>query len=319
MKWNRFESQRTVFFYFGIITDRKKLLDMFCNGGDKYNIGGTNISADLTVINGNTYSIDICNATRILEKLHKEFTEKYTTTTGLTAVDSNKTTPSYYLRKQPTSNSDGGEINRSYNILTNTKDFNDQNTYRKMVSVIMKGTDDTTEAFDTIPASLENVTTFEDGTKFKGIYGLNKVVELLDKKIYDVLSGLTPAISVNNVSGNDIKNYNNRKEIKNTLEEIAYRENQIYREKFLKIILILVGIFLVASQLVNKYFGDGGIGSGVGSSGGAGLGGLFGFGFGGSGGLFSRFGGLGLGSSGRSHFDIGNLFKKSSYTLQQRN
>lgn len=292
---------------------------MFCNGGDKYNIGGINISADLTVISGNTYSIDICKATRILEKLHKEFTEKYTTTTGLTAVDSNKTTPSYYLRNQPTSNSNSGEINRSYNILTNTKDFNDQNTYRKMVSVIMKGTDDTTEAFDTIPASLGSVNTFEDGTNFKGIYGLNKVVELLDKKIYDVLSGLTPAISGNNVSGNDIKNYNNRKEIKNTLEEIAYRENQIYREKFLKIILILVGIFLVASQLVNKYFGDGGIGSGVGSSGGAGLGGLFGFGFGGSGGLFSRFGGLGLGSSGRSHFDIGNLFKKSSYTLQQRN
>jgi len=315
---NRIESQRTVFFYFGIITDRKKLLDMSCNGGDKYNIGGTSSSDDLTVISGNTYSVDICKATRILEKLHKEFTEKYTTTTGTTAVDSNKTTPSYYLRKQPTSNSDGGEINRSYNILTNTTGFADTNTYRKMVSVIMKGTEDTSEAFDTIPASLGSVTTFDTDTNFNGIYGLNRVVELLDKKIYDVLSGITPTSQQvrNNVSGNDIKNYNDRKEIKNTLEEIAYRENQIYREKFLKIILILVGIFLVASQLVNKYFGDG---SGVGSSGGAGLGGLFGFGFGGSGGLFSRFGGLGLGSSGRSHFDIGNLFKKSSYTLQQRN
>jgi hypothetical protein len=291
---------------------------MSCNVNDKYNIDG---GGDLTVISGNTYSVDICKATKILENLHKEFTEKYTTTTGATAVESNKSNPSYYLRNQPTSNSDSSDRNISYNILTNTAGFTETDKYRKMVSVIMKGAEDTNDTFDTIPASLGSVTTFNTATDFKGIYGLNKVVELLDKKIYDVLSGLTPAISGNNVSGNDIKNYNDRKEIKNTLEEIAYRENQIYREKFLKIILILVGIFLVASQLVNKYFGDGGIGGGGGggSSGGAGLGGLFGFGFGGSGGLFSRFGGLGLGSSGRSHFDIGNLFKKSSYTLQQRN
>ena len=127
------------------------------------------------------------------------------------------------------------------------------------------------------------------------------------------MTGLKP-INPSGVSpGDTITRFGQRKEIKNTLEEIAYRENQIYREKFLNIILVVVGIFLVGSQLVNKYFSGGG---GVG--GGGGLGGLFGFGIGGSGGLFSRFGGLGLGSSGRSHFDIGNLFKNSSYTLKQR-
>jgi hypothetical protein len=36
----------------------------------------------------------------------------------------------------------------------------------------------------------------------------------------------------------------------------------------------------------------------------------------GSGGLFSRFGGLGLGSSGRSR--VGNLFTSSPYSLSKR-
>jgi hypothetical protein len=135
------------------------------------------------------------------------------------------------------------------------------------------------------------------------------VNELLEKKIAD---------TVNNLRGNptsdvlsDSKHYEKRKNIKSTLEEIARRENEIYREKFLNIILMIVGIFLVSTQLVQKYFsfGGGGIGSGSG---------LFsGVGFGTSGGgIFSRFGGLGLGSSGRSR--LGGLFTSSPYSLSQR-
>jgi hypothetical protein len=179
----------------------------------------------------------------------------------------------------------------------------------------MKGVDDTGVGYDTIPSTITGLTDFSDqATAFKGIYGLNKVIEILDSKTNDLLTGLTTSIPANADSGDAILKYNKRNDIKNTLEEIAYRENQIYREKFLNIILIVVGIILVGSQLTQKFFSGGGGGAG----GGAGLGGSFGFGLGSSGGLFSRFGGLGLGSSGRSHFDIGNLFKNSSYTLKQR-
>ena len=191
------------------------------------------------------------------------------------------------------------------------------NDYKKMISVIMKGAEDTGETYDTIPSTITGLTDFStQSTEFKGIYGLNKIVEILDTKTNTLLTGLTTSIPANAGSGDAISKYNQRSDIKNTLEEIAYRENQIYREKFLNIILIVVGIILVGSQLTQKFFS--GAGGGAGGGVGAGLGGLFGFGVGGSGGLFSRFGGLGLGSSGRSHFDIGNLFKNSSYTLKQR-
>jgi hypothetical protein len=117
---------------------------------------------------------------------------------------------------------------------------------------------------------------------------------------------------------NSSVDYEKRRGIKMTIEEIAHRENQIYREKFLNIILILVGLFLVSTQLVGKYFSFGGGGGGGG--GGFGFGGFGGwlstrFGTG-SGGIFSRFGGLGLGSSGRSR--VGNLFTSSPYSLSRR-
>lgn len=291
---------------------------MTCAADVSYNINGTVLSVPASGISTYNNSLDVCKATKILEKLHKDFTEKYTTT-GVTAVESNNIKPSYYLRNQPTSNSVGTDINRSYNILTNASGFTGDDKYRKMVSVIMKGEEDNNPTtYDTVPNTISSLTSFDSSDRFKGIYGINRVIEILDSKINTVLGGLIPTIAGASgaaASGETISKYNQRKDVKNTLEEIAYRENQIYREKFLHIILVIVGIFLVGSQLAQKYFSGGGGGVG---GGGGGLGGLFGFGVGGGGGLFSRFGGLGLGSSGRSHFDIGNLFKKSSYTLQQR-
>ena len=296
---------------------------MSCDVLGTYNIDGTTYTVPATPSDDNK---NVCRATSILDRLHKDFTDKYYTTAGQgtntatkTAVDSALSKPSYYLRIQPTSNSDGTDVNRFYENVTNSNAnsgaYKGDNYYRKMISAIMSGGLATDLSYNEAPVSITGLTDFttSNGDGFKGIYGINQLIEILEKKINTILTGLKP-INPSGVSpGDTITRFGQRKEIKNTLEEIAYRENQIYREKFLNIILVVVGIFLVGSQLVNKYFSGGG---GVG--GGGGLGGLFGFGIGGSGGLFSRFGGLGLGSSGRSHFDIGNLFKNSSYTLKQR-
>ena len=283
---------------------------MSCAATQTYNINGVayTVPKDATTT---TPDVLVCNATKILDNLHKDFTVELTTST----LDANKDKPSYYLRNQPTSKTDATKMNRFYNTMApaNGGTINDDD-YKKMISVIMKGAEDTGVTYDTIPSTITGLTDFStQSTEFKGIYGLNKVVEILDTKTNTLLTGITTTITADSNSGDAISKYNQRSDIKNTLEEIAYRENQIYREKFLNIILIVVGIILVGSQLTQKFFSDGG-----GAGGGAGLGGLFGFGLGGSGGLFSRFGGLGLGSSGRSHFDIGNLFKNSSYTLKQR-
>ena len=288
---------------------------MSCPGGTNYNINGSDYTLP-TLMSADESTA--CQATKILERLHTDFTENYTTTN----VDSNTTKPSYYLRNQPTSNTNSDKINRFYNILTNAPGTTD-GSYRTMVSVIMKGAVDTNETTFDQPPQSNTETELSTSLNFNGIHGLNRVVQILEMKISALSASLSSSSSSSSSSasalssGDAITRFSKRKDIKNTLEEIAYRENQIYREKFLNVILIIVGIFLIGSQLVQKYF-SGGSGGGGGGGGGGGLGGLLGYGFGGSGGLFSRFGGLGLGSSGRSHFDIGNLFKNSSYSLKQR-
>ena len=162
-----------------------------------------------------------------------------------------------------------------------------------MISAIMKGEMENTNNYESNPDSIRALVDFNSPDTFKGIYGLNRVIEILEQKINDILVKLSPSASSSSsssvLSTDSITKFGQRKDIKNTLEEVAYRENQIYREKFLNIILIVVGIFVVGSQLVQSYFsgGEGGSLGGGGGGGGAGLGGLFGFGFGGSGGLFS--------------------------------
>jgi len=124
------------------------------------------------------------------------------------------------------------------------------------------------------------------------------------------------ATSAQTVSDISTKYYK-RRGIQTTLETIAERENEIYREKFLNLFLIVVGIFLVGTQLVNKYFSFGGGGLGSDSGGGGGFSNLFtGFGLGASNGIFSRFGGLGLGRSGRSR--VTGVFSNNPYSLSTR-
>lgn len=284
---------------------------MACDASTKFRLDPTG-----TEITAGTSFVNLCKATKIVEQLHKDFTEKYVAGATVATIQNN---PSFHLRNQPTMLLMAGETgtaptNRFYTVFTSTKEGD--LSYNGVVSAILKGKYDKSAQYKDYPDDISRLTNFDSNATFKGIYGLHKVTELLEGEIRKKIDSITPDTS-GNVNISDFNKYQKRQGIKTTIEEIAHRENQIYREKFLNIILILVGIFIVSTQLVNKYFsfGDGG-----GGGGGFGFGGLGGwlstrFGSGGSG-LFSRFGGIGLGSSGRSR--IGNLFTSSPYSLSRR-
>jgi len=286
---------------------------MSCDASTKFRLDPT--GTEITV---GTSFVNLCKATKIVEQLHKDFTEKYVA--GAT-VETIKNNPSFHLRNQPTTLLMTGETgtaptNRFYTVFTSTKEGDP--SYNGVVSAILKGKYDESAQYKDYPNDISKLTNFDSPTTFKGIYGLHKVTELLEVEIQKKIELIRVPSGTDNVNILDFNNYQKRQGIKTTIEEIAHRENQIYREKFLNIILILVGIFIVSTQLVNKYFsfGDGGGGGG----GGFGFGGFGGwlstrFGSGGSG-LFSRFGGIGLGSSGRSR--IGNLFNSSPYSVSRR-
>lgn len=288
---------------------------MACVTTDTFRLDPTSTSITVGTSFGN-----LCKATKIVEQLHKDFTEKYVA--GAT-VETIKNNPSFHLRNQPTTllmTGDTGTAptNRFYTVFTSTKEGDP--SYNGVLNAILTGVYNTTvDRYKTYPDDISRLANFDSSANFKGIYGLHKVTELLEGEIRKKIVSTTLNFSDKNSDNiRDFNNYQKRQGIKSTMEEIAHRENQIYREKFLNIILILVGIFIVSTQLVNKYFsfGDGGGGGG----GGFGFGGLGGwlstrFGSGGSG-LFSRFGGIGLGSSGRSR--IGNLFTSSPYSVSRR-
>jgi hypothetical protein len=309
---------------------------MACSSGATFRLktgpalGISEIAAD------NDSKREICTATKILERLHKEFTEQYveppaagaSVPTGKTRITNDVSmNPTFYLRNQPMLDgfaigttregaADGSKVNRFHKIFTTTAETDE--IYRRAVSAILKGdASDTgqTTYMNNIPRIL-NASDFREPAVFKGLYGLVRVNEILENKIADRVNNLQGEVSSNVLS--DALHYEKRKNIKTTLEEIAHRENEIYREKFLNIVLVIVGIFIVSSQLMKDYFSfSGGGGGGSSGSGFGGVGGWLSTRFGsGSGGIFSRFGGLGLGSSGRSR--IGNLFTSSPYSTSQR-
>ena len=279
----------------------------------------------INTISANDQTINVCTATTILDRLHREFTEQYVTGTapaGRTTISNSvNTNPTFYLRKQPKLGSfqgedaTAGEIYRLYKYLTTTGS-NDQN-YRSAVHAIMTG-----EYNATIPSTtyLNELTSTSDlsnnPNNFKGIYGLKKLNEVLEKEIAEKVKSISVTASGSKVLS-EAQHYETRQGIKTTLEEIARRENEIYREKFFHVILVVIGIFLVSTQLVQKYFSFGGGGGGGGSGFGFGSGNLFtGFGLGSGSGLFSRFGGLGLGRSGRSR--LTGMFSNNPYSLSNK-
>lgn len=280
---------------------------MACKVGTTFRLDETK-----TALTSTAKTNDVCTAANLLDRLHRDFTEEYV---DGNVTDASKNNPTFHLRNQPSiagfnGETAGGTVNRYYSITTTVP--KDTASYNGMMNAIMMGKYDTTNSdFDTPPPKQTN---FDSPDKFKGIHGLQNVNELLQEKIAEAINEI-PSSTTASTSLNSSADYEKRREIKMTIEEIAHRENQLYREKFLNIILILAGVFIVSTQLVSKYFSFGG-----GDSGGGGFGGVSGllsnrFGTG-SGGIFSRFGGLGLGSSGRSR--VGNLFTSNPYSLSRR-
>jgi hypothetical protein len=266
----------------------------------------------------------------ILDRLHREFTEKYAPSSGTVPVGKTKITdthrahPTFYLRKQPKLTShfgetaDGEEINRFNSMLSsNPPKTEEDQQYRTTIHGIMNGTYNAQVEtnYMTPPSSQSDLSSPDN---FKGIYGLVNLNNVLEAKIDTIVNQMsgteTSAQTVSDIS----TKYYKRRGIQTTLETIAERENEIYREKFLNLFLVVVGIFLVGTQLVNKYFsfGSGGLGSDSGGGGGF-FGNLFtGFGLGASSGIFSRFGGLGLGRSGRSR--VTGIFSNNPYSLSTK-
>ena len=295
---------------------------MACGADTPYYLEASN-----NMLRANATTLNVCTATKILDRLHSEFTEQYVAAaaTGRTVISRDlSANPTFYLRKQPTLATVPGEtadstVFRLNNYLRSSG--SDDQYYRSAVHAVMNGVytpdiGDTTYLNELTPTPTRDLTT-ANAPNFKGIYGLKKLNEVLEQQIAAKVRSMSGSTSGSKILS-EAQHYDARQGIKTTLEEIARRENEIYREKFLYIILMLVGIFLVSTQLVKKYFsfGDGG-GGGGGSGFGFGSSNLFtGFGVGSGSGLFSRFGGLGLGRSGRSR--ITSMFSSNRYSLSNR-
>jgi len=239
-------------------------------------------------------SSDICKAEAVLKKLYNDFTvplvdnASFTTPTVTTFTISNAN-PATFLKILTS----GGDVFKTVDTLPITGD--NPKIKNQMKNMLLNNTV-TVSSIDVYPTSPQ--TDFNTSTNFKGIYGLINAVNILKSKINGeiitkIQSGAGNAINIDDGTAERVEYINTfyeKKNTKDTLEEISSRENEIYREKFLNIILILVGIFIVGTQLRQRYFSNVNV----------------------FGGLFSGFG-SGLGSS-----NIGSLFSSSAYTLKSR-
>jgi hypothetical protein len=299
-----------------------------CSRGSTFTIQNGPIT-----ITDNQDLVTICTANRILDKLHNDFTEEYSpdsTTTPETPIlagrptrigTANKGNPTFWLREQlPLTSFTFGDYTaessslKRFNRIFETGKTEQNQSYRTLIHAIMTGVYNPAISkayYLNRPTGSSPLTALTDIAAFKGIYGLrdlNKILEeIIKAKVYEISKPVTDG---------QLNEYQKRKGIKTTIEEIAYQENKTYREKFLNILLLIVGVFLITTQLTQNYFsfseGSSSSISGLSSIGGW-LSSRIGFG---SGGLFSRFGGVGLGSSGRSRF--GNLFTSNPYSLSKR-
>jgi len=283
-----------------------------CSVGNKFRIQ-SNGTAEITA---NNDTKDACTAARILERLHTDFTKSTSNTDPTNNDQADGKLPTFWLRNQTGINnfdSGTGSTNRFYNIFI--KETSKDQKYRTAVHAIMNGVYNdaiSVEAYLNKPATTQTDLTNPDN--FKGINGLinlNNVLENLITEKVRTKTGTSTKIDILD----DAQHYSKRQEIKTTLEEIARRENEIYREKFLNIILVIIGLVFIGTLLSKKFYSGGGGGGGGGGSG------LFGntftgVGLGSSSGIFSRFGGLGLGRSGRSR--LSGLFSSNPYSLSTR-
>jgi hypothetical protein len=290
---------------------------MACGSGTKFRIQSNGINE--LIANDDTK--DACTAATLLDRLHDDFT-KNTRNTMTADAPADASVPSFWLRNQPKvegftlmgeTSSTSNTTNRFTTIFT-SQTSKDQ-AYRTAVHAIMNGVYQPTineQNYLKNPATAQ--TDLSTPANFKGINGLINLNNVLENLITEKVRANTKPGSAG-LALKDAQHYSKRQEIKTTLEEIARRENEIYREKFLNIILVLVGVFVIGTLLSKKFYSGGGGGGGGSGSG------LFGntftgVGLGSSSGIFSRFGGLGLGSSGRSR--LSGLFSSNPYSLSTR-
>jgi len=264
-----------------------------CNGSDSNNNNYYKLRGGISqkFSGGETNHKEICKAANILDKLYDDFTG--TTTFTVTSLSTNTITnsnkPRDMLKLLPKSSS----IRDLF--LEIDKPAIEDPIKTKMKNMIMNN--------DISFSSVQPVNSIDAGTSytnsFKGISGLISIINIMKQQINEKLldaSNQNRDISVNDDSAerlNYINTYYQKKQNKDTLEEISYRENEIYREKFLYIILLVTGVFIVGSQLRERYFSD--------------------ISFGSSGGLFSGFG-----SSFGTSSSFGNMFSSNAYTLKSR-
>lgn len=277
-----------------------------CTGTAPNNVfklrGGENISFTST----DTDKIYLCNAANVLQNLYTGFTADPSTNTVSRPLTTSSITanftPSSCLQILP-STSAVRDLFFEVDKLVSTTAPGDVNNQIKvqMKNMLLLGSNATTLQSPPSPPPSD----FSTVANFKGIYGLVNAVNLLKGKVNTAIiqksssaGGSNSGINIDDETSqrlNYITTFYEKKQTKDTLEEISYRENQIYREKFLYIILMLIGVFVMGMQLKQRYFSDV----------------SFGGGFGGFGGLFSGFG-----SGGSATF--GNLFSSSAYSLKTR-
>jgi|LauGreDrversion4_2_1035121.scaffolds.fasta_scaffold15323_3 hypothetical protein len=289
---------------------------MACGSGTKFRIQ----SNGTTELAANEYTKNACTAATLLDRLHDDFTKK-TRNTMTSNVPDDANLPSFWLRNQDKvsdftlmgETSTSSETTNRFTTIFTSQTSKDQ-AYRTAVHAIMNGVYQPNIDEQYYLKNQETAQTdLSTPAKFNGINGLINLNNVLENLITEKVRANTKPGSAG-LALKDAQHYSKRQEIKTTLEEIARRENEIYREKFLNIILVLVGVFVIGTLLSKKFYSGGG-------GGGGGGGGIFGntftgVGLGSSSGIFSRFGGLGLGSSGRSR--LSGLFSSNPYSLSTR-
>lgn len=306
-----------------------------CSPNDRFTIqNGDNIIVPSVPAASVNDVKDICTANRILDKLHEDFTAEYSPFSNSEAKLPGRPTrislavagtPTFWLREQLTlpdnvfsfktgdNYVETGTLVNRFNYIFQLEKTEAYQSYRTLIHAIMTGEYNATiskEAY--LNRASGPLTALTTPAAFKGIYGLRDLNKILEERIKTKVSEISKPITDTQL--NEAYKYQKRKGIKTTIEEIAYQENKSYREKFLNILLLIVGVFFITTQLTQNYFSfsESSSISGLGNIGGW-LSSRIGFG---SGGLFSRFGGVGLGSSGRSR--LGNLFTSNPYSLSKR-
>jgi hypothetical protein len=277
-----------------------------CSGDASNNVFKLRGGAPQTFTASETVKVYVCKAANVLQKLYQEFTADQTVNiTTITAVDisSASVNPGSFLRILPGT---GTIRDLFFEVDKLVSDPSSNNLIKtQMKNIILQNVKTIPTTAKPAPAPAVP-TDFDTSGNFKGIYGLINAINLLKSKINTTLveksqSGASSGrdFTIDSESAqrlNYITTFYDKKDTKDTLEEISSRENEIYREKFLYIILMIVGVISVGRQLTQRYFSN--------------------VDFMGSGGLFSGF------SIGRlfnrDSSSLSGLFSNNAYSLKSR-